>query len=184
MAQCATTAEAGVVPRQCVRGARGQFLGARAGTWCCVSPVSPFLPRVSRAACGGLSLSGCPLPSLAGTPFNAVCAFRELAPLALVVVPAPPLRVCALGRARERGHSHKPRQAQHHEVAQERVARRRRTEGCSTTHHGTTAHSAPQRTHQHTNTAKAPHTPHAPKPGRPPHGRAAHPHPRTRAHSK
>ena len=40
--------------------------------------------------------SGCPLPSLAGTPFHAVCAFRELGPVALLVVPACPLRVCAL----------------------------------------------------------------------------------------
>ena len=40
--------------------------------------------------------SGCPLPSLAGTPFHAVCAFRVLGPVALLVVPACPLRVCAL----------------------------------------------------------------------------------------
>ena len=40
--------------------------------------------------------SGCPLPTLAGTPFHAVCAFRELGPAALLVVPACPLRVCAL----------------------------------------------------------------------------------------
>ena len=37
--------------------------------------------------------SGCPLPSLAGTPFHAVCAFRPLGPVALLVVPACPLRV-------------------------------------------------------------------------------------------
>ena len=36
--------------------------GARAGTWCCVSPVSPFPPRVSRAACGGPSRPGVPYP--------------------------------------------------------------------------------------------------------------------------
>ena len=36
--------------------------GARAGTWCCVSPVSPIPPRVSRAACGGLSRPGVPYP--------------------------------------------------------------------------------------------------------------------------
>ena len=45
-------------------------------------------------------LSGCPLPSLAGTPFHAVCAFRELGPVALLVVPACPLRVCALALPR------------------------------------------------------------------------------------
>ena len=44
--------------------------------------------------------SGCPLPSLAGTPFHAVCAFRELGPVALLVVPACPLRVCALALPR------------------------------------------------------------------------------------
>ena len=44
--------------------------------------------------------SGCPLPSLAGEPFQAVCAFRELGPVALLVVPACPLRVCALALPR------------------------------------------------------------------------------------
>ena len=39
--------------------------------------------------------SGCPLPSLADTPFHAVYAFRVLGPVALLVVPACPLRVCA-----------------------------------------------------------------------------------------
>ena len=62
MALCATTALAGAVSRLCVRGARGRFGGVRAGTWCCVSPSSPFLPRVSRAACGGPSRPGVPYP--------------------------------------------------------------------------------------------------------------------------
>ena len=44
--------------------------------------------------------SGCPLPSLAGTPFHAVCAFRVLGPVALLVVPACPLGVCALALPR------------------------------------------------------------------------------------
>ena len=43
---------------------------------------------------------GCPLLSLAGTPFHAVCAFRELGSVALLVVPACPLRVCALALPR------------------------------------------------------------------------------------
>ena len=34
----------------------------RADTWCCVSLFSPFPPRVSRAACGGLSRPGVPYP--------------------------------------------------------------------------------------------------------------------------
>ena len=44
--------------------------------------------------------SGCPLPSLAGTPFHPVCAFRVLGPVAYLVVPACPLRVCALALPR------------------------------------------------------------------------------------
>ena len=52
-------------------------------------------PRVPRCVWRAVP-SGCPLPSLAGTPFNAVCAFHELGPVALLVVPACPLRVCAL----------------------------------------------------------------------------------------
>ena len=52
MALCVTTALAGAVSCLCVRGARGRFGGVRAGTWCCVSPSSPFPPRVSRVACG------------------------------------------------------------------------------------------------------------------------------------
>ena len=62
MALCATTALAGAVSRQCVRGARGRFGGVRAGTWCCVFPSSPFPPRVSRVACGGPSHPGVPYP--------------------------------------------------------------------------------------------------------------------------
>ena len=48
--------------RLCVRGARGRFGGGSGRTWCCVSPVSPFLPRVFRAACGGPSRPGVPYP--------------------------------------------------------------------------------------------------------------------------
>ena len=87
------------------------------------------------------------------------------------------------GRAGGKGPSHKQQQAQHHGVAQERGAPGRRTEGGNTTHHGTTAHIAPPRSHQDTNTARAPHRPHAPKPRRPPQGQAAHPNPHIRADS-
>ena len=99
MAQCATTALAGAVPRPCVRGARGRFGG--------LGPVPgvvslPFPP--SRPACPALRVAGrpvrCPLPSLAGTPFHAVCAFSVLGPVALLVVPACPLRVCPLALPR------------------------------------------------------------------------------------
>ena len=54
-------------------------------------PVTRVLRCVWRAV-----PSGCPLSSLAGTPFHAVCAFRDLGLVALLVVPACPLRVCAL----------------------------------------------------------------------------------------
>ena len=52
-------------------------------------------PRVPRCVWRAVP-SGCPLPSLAGTPFQAVCAFRALGPVAFPVVPACPFRVCAL----------------------------------------------------------------------------------------
>ena len=56
MAQCATTALAGAVPRPCVRGARGRFGG--------LGPVPgvvslPFPP--SRPACPALRVAGCPV---------------------------------------------------------------------------------------------------------------------------
>ena len=48
-------------PSVCARRSR-PVRGVRAGTWCCVSPVSPFRPCVSRAACGGPSCPGVPYP--------------------------------------------------------------------------------------------------------------------------
>ena len=54
-------------------------------------PALRFLRCVWRAV-----LSWCPLSSLTGTPFHAVCAFRGLGPVALLVFPACPLCVCAL----------------------------------------------------------------------------------------
>ena len=63
-------------------------------------PRFPLLaPRVLRCVWRAV-LSGCPLPSLAGTPFHAVCAFRGLGPVALLVFPACPLCVCALALPR------------------------------------------------------------------------------------
>ena len=50
------------MPWSCVRGARGRFGGIGAGAGCCVFPVSPFLPRVSCAVCGGPSRPGVPYP--------------------------------------------------------------------------------------------------------------------------
>ena len=46
----------------CVCAALSAGSGVRAGTWCCVSLVSPFPPRVFRAACGGPSCPGVPYP--------------------------------------------------------------------------------------------------------------------------
>ena len=65
----------------------------------CLSRCTLHAPRVPRCVWRAVP-SGCPLPSLAGTPFHAVCAFRELGPVALLVVPACPLRVCALALPR------------------------------------------------------------------------------------
>ena len=53
--------------------------------------------------------SGCPLCSLAGTPIHAVCAFRRLGPVALLVFPACPLCVCALVLSRRPPPSPPPR---------------------------------------------------------------------------
>ena len=100
MALCATTALAGAVSRLCVRGARGRF-GGGLGRYLvlCLSCFPLPAPRVPRCVWRAVP-SGCPLPSLAGTPFHAVCAFRALGPVALPVVPACPFRVCALALSR------------------------------------------------------------------------------------
>ena len=99
MALCATTALAGAVPRLCVRGARGRFGGSGRYLVLCLSRFPLPAPRVPRCVWRAVP-SGCPLPSLAGTPFHAVCAFRALGPVALLVVPACPFRVCALALPR------------------------------------------------------------------------------------
>ena len=65
----------------------------------CVSRFPLPAPRVPRCVWRAV-LSGCPLPALVGTPFHAVCAFRELGLVALLVVPACPLRVCVLALPR------------------------------------------------------------------------------------
>ena len=55
----------------------------------CLSRFPLPAPRVPRCVWRAVP-SACPLPSLAGTPFHVVCAFRELGPVALLVVPACP----------------------------------------------------------------------------------------------
>ena len=62
---------------------------------CFPLPAPRFLRCVWRAV-----LSGCPLSSLAGMPFHAVCAFRGLGLVALLVFPASPLCVSALALSR------------------------------------------------------------------------------------
>ena len=112
MALCATTALAGAVSRLCVRGARGRF-GGGSGRYLvlCLSCFPLPAPRVPRCVWRAVP-SGCPLPSLAGTPFHAVCAFRALGPVALPVVPACPFRVCALALSRCPGtHAHTARRS-------------------------------------------------------------------------
>ena len=74
-------------------GGSGRYLAS------CLSRFPLPAPRVPRCVWRAVP-SGCPLPSLAGTPFHAVCAFRALGPVALPVVPACPFRVCALALSR------------------------------------------------------------------------------------
>ena len=66
-----------------VRGGSGRHLAS------CLFCFPLPAPRVPRCVWPAVP-SGCPLPSLAGTPFHAVCAFRALGPVALPVVPACP----------------------------------------------------------------------------------------------
>ena len=65
----------------------------------CLSRFPLPTPRVPRCVWRAVP-SWCPLSSLSGTPVHAVCAFRALGPAALLVVPACPLRVCALALPR------------------------------------------------------------------------------------
>ena len=81
-----------------VRGVSGRYLVL------CLSRFPLPAPRVPRCVWRAVP-SGCPLPSLAGMPFHAVGAFRELGPVALLVVPPCPLRVCALALPRRRSSS-------------------------------------------------------------------------------
>ena len=99
MAQCATTAFAGAVPRLSVRGARGRFGG--------IGPVPgvvslQFPP--SRPACPALRVAGRPVRvSLTLARWYAIprgLCVRVLGPVALLVVLACPLRVCALALPR------------------------------------------------------------------------------------
>ena len=75
------------------------FRGAGAGAGCRVPPIFPLpAPRLRRCVWRAVP-SGCPLPSLAGTPFHVVSAFRGLGPVAPLVFPVCPLCVCVCARA-------------------------------------------------------------------------------------
>ena len=83
-------------PSVCARRSRPLW-GARAGTWCCVPPVSPFLPRVSRAVCRGPSYPGVPYPrSLVRHSMRSVRSARSVR-LPLWYSPRA-LRVCVRSR--------------------------------------------------------------------------------------
>ena len=84
--------------RVCVALAAGSGVSGRYLVLCLSRFPLPS-PRVPRCVWRAIP-PGCPLPSLAGTPFHTVCAFRELGPVALLVVPVCPLRVCALALPR------------------------------------------------------------------------------------
>ena len=99
VAQCATTALADAVPRLCGAALAAGSGGSGRYLVLCLSRFPLPAPRVPRCVWRAVP-SGCPLPSHAGTPFHAVCAFRELGPVGLLVVPACPLRVCALALPR------------------------------------------------------------------------------------
>ena len=86
-------------PSVCARHSR-PVRGVRAGTWCCVSLISPFSSCVFRAACGGPSCPGVPYPrSLVRHSTRCVHSAR-IGLVAFRVVPTCPLRVCALALPR------------------------------------------------------------------------------------
>ena len=66
--------------------------------WCRMLCLPRFFPPTPRfPLCRWRAVpSVCPLSSLAGMPFHAVCAFRGLGPIALLVFPTCPLCMCAL----------------------------------------------------------------------------------------
>ena len=83
----------------CARRSRPGSGGSGRYLVLCLSRFPLPAPRIPRCLWRVVP-SGCPLPSLAGTPFHAVCAFRQLGLIAVLVVPACPLRVCALALPR------------------------------------------------------------------------------------
>ena len=86
-------------PSVCARRLRAGSGGSGRYLASCLFRFPLPAPRVPRCVWRAVP-SGSPLPSLAGTPFHAVCAFCALGPVALPVVPACPFRVCALALSR------------------------------------------------------------------------------------
>ena len=123
MAQCATTALAGAVPRPCVRGARGRFGGLGPVPGVVSLPFPPFRPAcpalrvagrpvlvcltlarwyaIPRGLCVPRARSGCPSGSTR-VPFACVCARAPAAsaPPPLGGVACAPRAVPALGAGR------------------------------------------------------------------------------------
>ena len=99
----------GAVRHYCLGGCSALFLcaprsqpvpGGLGRCRVCVFPVfPPPAPRSPRSVWRAVP-SGCTLSSLPGTPFHAVCAFRGLGLVALLVFPACPFRVRALALSR------------------------------------------------------------------------------------
>ena len=99
----------GAVRHYCLRGCSALVVCARRlrpvrGGWgrcrvLCLPRLPLPAPRFLRCVWRAVP-SACPLSSLAGTPFHAVCAFRGLGPVALLVFPACPLCMCALALSR------------------------------------------------------------------------------------
>ena len=123
MAQCATTALAGAVPRPCVRGARGRFGGLGPVPGVVSLPFPPSRPAcpalrvagrpvwvsltlarwyaIPRGLCVPCARSGCPSRS-PRVPFACVCA-RAPPPLGGVVCAPRAVPVLGAGRAVPRG---------------------------------------------------------------------------------
>ena len=117
----------GAVRHYCLGGCSALFLCARRSRpvregWgrCRVlcRPRFPLpAPRFPRCVWRAVP-PGCPLSSLACTPFRAVCAFRGLGPVALLVFPTCPLRVRALALSRRPRPSALPRSVWRAHLAQ------------------------------------------------------------------
>ena len=99
----------GAVPHYCLGGCSALVVCARPSRpvrrgwgrcWVYCLPRFPLPAPLFLRCVWWAVLSGCPLSSLAGTPFHAFCAFRGLRLVALLVFPLCPLCVCVRSRSR------------------------------------------------------------------------------------